>query len=99
MGQSRSKQAVKFFQQGNIFFGEKKYTRAISSYNEAIKIDPADVRFYLNKGNALNAVHQYRDAINCYNQVIDIDPLYYLAYYNKGNINFKFYNFKQISII
>ena len=86
MGQSKSKQAVKIFEEGNSFYEKNSYNKAIVSYNQAIKMDSTDVRFYLNKGNALNALHQYAAAISCYDKVIEIDPLFYLAYYNKGLI-------------
>jgi tetratricopeptide (TPR) repeat protein len=86
MGQSKSKQAAKFFKEGNSFFEKNAYNKAISSYDQAIKMDSTDLKFYLNKGNALNALHQYSAAIKCYDEVIEIDPLYYLAYYNKGNL-------------
>ena len=37
---------------GNAYLGQGKFDKAISDYNEAIRLDPNHVRTYYNRGNA-----------------------------------------------
>lgn len=41
--------ATKYKEEGNIFVQQKNWSKALSSYNEAIKIFPYDAVFYANR--------------------------------------------------
>ena len=73
-----------YFELGNIYDGLLKHDEAISSYDEAIKIDPKFAEAWYNKGIALRKLKKYEEAIKCFDEAIKIDPKFAEAWYNKG---------------
>ena len=73
-----------YFELGNIYDGLLKHDEAISSYDEAIKIDPKFAGAWNNKGIALGKLGEHDEAIKCYDKAIKIDPNDAKAWNNKG---------------
>lgn len=59
--------------------------RAITDYTEAIRLDPKDATFYINRGAAYESKRQYDRAIADYNKAILLDPQNALAFNNRGS--------------
>jgi len=65
-----------------LILGDKK--RALSAYNQAIKINPNYAGAYNNRGFIRSALGDNTGAIEDYNQSIKINPNYASAYNNRG---------------
>ena len=62
---------------GTVYYAKKNYRRAISWYNRALKVAPAESRsasIYMNLGTAEFARKKYEDATKAYQTAMDIDP-------------------------
>ncbi|MDR0537649.1 MAG: tetratricopeptide repeat protein [Tannerellaceae bacterium] len=87
--------AEAYYDMGDTYYNQKKYTKAIRSYQKAIDIDPNDAYAYHMMGIAYSEQKNYPQAINCYQKVIDIDPYDAVAFYNMGNAYSKQKNYPQ----
>jgi tetratricopeptide (TPR) repeat protein/formylglycine-generating enzyme required for sulfatase activity len=70
---------------GLSYFNKKEYDKAISDYNEAIRLQPNHAAAYNNRGNAYQAMKDYDKAISDYNEAIRLEPNYAVAYFKRGN--------------
>ncbi|MBN2246332.1 MAG: tetratricopeptide repeat protein [Candidatus Aminicenantes bacterium] len=74
---------AKFYNNRGIAFAEKgQYDRAISDFNQAIKINPRYNKAYNNRGIVYRLRGQYDQAISDFNKSIAINPLDAEAYNN-----------------
>lgn len=71
---------------GNIFLNWKRYQEALSTFNEAIRLDPQEALAYNGKGNALQELRQYQEALSAFNEAIRLEPQEVSAHFNKGNL-------------
>ena len=53
--------------------------------NEAIEIEPNDVRFYISRGT-FKEHENCEDAVEDYTKAIEIDPNYHFAYFNRARV-------------
>jgi tetratricopeptide (TPR) repeat protein len=60
------------------------YDRAIEQIDEAIKADPANPRFYSERGVARGANHQLREAVEDLDHAISLDPGSSVAFLERG---------------
>jgi len=81
---SNKHKSIRHFRSGSIYLNLKKYERAINDFDEAIQLDPENVRAYLNRGNAYYYLKEYQRAIYNYDKVIQIDANDAHAYNNRG---------------
>jgi protein O-mannosyl-transferase len=65
-------------------FTEGKTDQALVHYNESVRLKPAYVTAYNNRGNVYAKLGQYQTAIEDYNKAIAMKPDYASAYYNRG---------------
>ena len=61
-----------------------QHKEAISCFDKALSIDPADAMSWCNKGATLVNLGQYESAISCLDKAIAIDPAHALAWSNKA---------------
>ena len=66
------------------FYQKRDYDKAISDYNEAIRLDPNYARAYNNRGIVYGDKKEYDKAISDFNEAITLNPNYAKAYYNRG---------------
>ena len=78
--------ATEYFERGNRFGYEEKYTEAVKEYTKAIELNPEYFEAYGNRGNAYADLGRYKEAIRDYNKVIELNPEGWLAYYNRGDV-------------
>jgi tetratricopeptide (TPR) repeat protein len=83
---SQNEQKKQCLKDGNAFYEQKDYRRAIEAYNKAIELDPKDRVGYYNKACALTAFEKYEAALEALTQLTDIDPNYGPAWDLAGQI-------------
>ncbi len=74
-----------YYRQAAVLHSAKRYTEAVSSFKQAIQIDPSDAQSYYGLGVTYNAQKRYDDAIASYQKAIEIDPSYATAHNNLGS--------------
>jgi len=62
------------------------YERALSDYDQAIRLNPAAADAFNNRGNAYRELHEFDKAIGDYDEAIRLNPKYAHAYNNRGVI-------------
>jgi tetratricopeptide (TPR) repeat protein len=74
-----------YYNQGEAYYNEGKYHKAIEYFTQAIELNHNYTDAYHYKGNALSALGKNEDAIEFYNKAIELNPKRATVYYNKGN--------------
>ena len=59
---------------GTIYYAEKRYGKATSSYKRALKLAPGSASIYSNLGTAYFAEKKYKQAWEAYNTAFQLDP-------------------------
>lgn len=72
---------VCFYSEGNTFFKEKKYEKAIEKYTEAIQLDASDVTFYSNRSACYAALEKWAEAAEDGRQCIITDKSFVKGYF------------------
>lgn len=78
------KMAEEYYEQGKKLYEKKEFDQAISSYNEAIKLNPKLVKAYNNRGIVYVVKSQLDQAIADFNKAIELDPNNGKAYNNRA---------------
>jgi tetratricopeptide (TPR) repeat protein len=73
---------------GNAFFDKKEYDKAISSFTDAIRLDPTSALVYCQRGRAYGYKGDYDNAISDFDEAIRLDPRLALAYNARGVVYF-----------
>ena len=71
-------------EEGNKFYIKGDLDKALSSYNEAIKLNPNNYLAYSNRSVVYNDRKQYEKSIEDCNKSIKLNSKYSLSYYNRG---------------
>ncbi len=66
--------AARKLQEGDKFWGEKKYREASFSYQDAVNADPSNVEALFKLGNAYAVLGYYAQAIEKWNKVAELSP-------------------------
>lgn len=77
--------AISYNNSGLAFEAKGDLDRALTDYNEAIRLDPQNASFYINRGNTYEARGDLDHAIADYDQAIRLRPKSATAYYNRAN--------------
>ncbi|AVH70043.1 tetratricopeptide repeat protein [Nostoc sp. 'Lobaria pulmonaria (5183) cyanobiont'] len=83
--QVTSSQAELLLELGNLHFAGQDNTKAIASYDQALKIKPDKHEAWYNRGNALDDLGRTEEAIASYDQALKFKPDDHQAWYNRGN--------------
>ena len=71
---------------GGEFFKDGKFPLALKEYEEAIKRNPREPKYYCNKATALMKLMEFPVAIKELEKCLQLDPKYVKAYVKKGTI-------------
>ncbi|HEY4387637.1 MAG TPA: tetratricopeptide repeat protein, partial [Ktedonobacteraceae bacterium] len=72
--------------EGYSHFNTRRFKDAISSFEEAMRQDPAYADPYEGLGSVLFQLGRFAEALKCYDRAIQLEPRYAAAYCGKGNI-------------
>ena len=86
-----NKKGVKACNDGN-------YNEGLDYMNQAIKHDPNNALYYMNKGNVLHELGKLEEALENLNKAVKLDPDLERVYFNRGNV-YKALNQKDKAII
>lgn len=59
---------------GKKFLDEGDYNNALSSFDQALSIEPINADLWNLKGIALRSLGRYDEASDCYNKSLEIEP-------------------------
>jgi eukaryotic-like serine/threonine-protein kinase len=66
---------LSYFQNAaEIQLANRRYDRAISLYDQALRIDPNDPDLWKGRGASLYSLHEYQDALRAFNKGIELAP-------------------------
>ena len=74
--------SVKHFKQGNHYFEQKNYLKALDEYDAAIQLDKTQAVYFYNRGLTLHQLRMYRQAEKAYLQALEIDETLAEAWHN-----------------
>ena len=93
---SRTEPRLKeYVSKGNECRYKKEYSKSISHYDKALKIEPTYVDALFNKAFALVSLGKYEEAIEWLDKVIVIDPNYADALNNRGFALYKLSKYEE----
>ncbi len=78
------KTAKEYKKLGNEEYKKQKYKNAINYYNQAIQLNPEDVKAYYNRGLCYYDLKKYIKSIADYDKAIKFSPEFVKAYNNRG---------------
>ena len=64
----------KYFREGATFYDNNEYSKAIISFNNAIKHNPDNYYFYQIRATTFTLLHQFEDATKDYTYAINLNP-------------------------
>lgn len=67
-------------------FSKKDFKGALEEYNLAIRIDPTDVDYFLNRGLVKEKLNDYEGSLSDFTTAISMKPDYESAWFNRGNV-------------
>lgn len=71
---SDKKKAKKFYDEGQVAFAKKDYTKAIKLYRKAVRNDKTFAFAWDNLGYSYRKIEKYDKAIECYEKSLKLDP-------------------------
>jgi serine/threonine protein kinase len=80
------KDSKDLYRQGDKFYSQKKYDKAIEAYSKAIELNPNDFGLYNNRAVVYHATGEYEKAIADYAKAIELNPYHFSAYNNRGAV-------------
>jgi len=75
---------TELIQKGNDYFNRSEFTKAMTNYDQALKLDSMSVEALNGKGMVLNSLGKYHEAISWFDMALKIDPNFVQALNNKG---------------
>lgn len=78
------KNSKEFYRQGDKFYSQKKFDKAIEAYTKAIELNPNDFGLYNNRAVVYHATGEYEKAIADYGKAIELNPYHFSSFNNRG---------------
>jgi len=89
--------AEKLKQTGNSLMSKKDYTAAISSYTEAIELDPTNAVYYSNRAAAYSSIADHQKAVEDAEKAIEVDSKFIKAYSRLGHAHYSLGDYTSAS--
>jgi len=90
-----TERAKSFKEQGNQYFKNKDYNKALEFYSKAIDLNPMDPAYYGNRAACYFAMHKYQKCIDDSNDAINIDNKFVKGWSRKGRSEFYLGRFNE----
>ncbi|XP_028524245.1 RNA polymerase II-associated protein 3 isoform X2 [Apis cerana] len=91
-------EAMKYKNEGNIFVQQKKWSKAIGCYSNAIKIFPYDAIFYANRGLCQLKLDNFYSAESDCCTAIQLDETYIKAYHRRAIARMNLKHYKEAKL-
>jgi len=76
---------MNYYELGEKFLEQQQWEEAVTSYRQAIKLNPNFCWSYYKLGQALTQLQKWDEAVNAYRQAIKLNPDFPWSYHNLGN--------------
>ncbi|HEY0429842.1 MAG TPA: protein kinase [Pyrinomonadaceae bacterium] len=73
-----------FYREGDKFYSQRNYKKAIEAYTRGIELNPNDSGLYNNRGIAYHIMREFEKAIADYTKAAELNPNHFSAYNNRG---------------
>ena len=73
-----------YIKKGDLAFKNKKYEKAIKSYNKAIALEKSDFFSFFKRGNTFSKIKNHEKAIDDYTTVLSLNAAYSEAYFKRS---------------
>ena len=80
--------AIVLFHRANVYNILEQYQKSISDYNEAIRLQPDNIKAIAGRGSAYEVEGKFQEAIDDFTQVIKLSPRYDPVYFARGTAYF-----------
>ena len=80
---------------GDVYFNAGKFKKAITAYNEFLKLNPRDIESLYNRGRSYEELGQFEVAFNDFKTVLEIDRKNTTAYLSLSKYHYRKGNYKQ----
>lgn len=80
--------SVKAKEEGNEYFKNQQFPKAIESYTEAIKRDPNNYMLYTNRATAYTKLGAFGEALKDCDKCLEMCPSFVKGYLKKGHVYF-----------
>ena len=80
---------------GDAYFEKGKYSEAIASYNEFLRLKPGHLKTIYNRGRCYQELGEYEKAMKDFNKVIKLDPNNENALLSLGQESYRTGNYKS----
>lgn len=72
------------YQEGEIFFEDGEYQRALQKYEEALQAKPDAPHYVRAKARALMQLERYEESLRWFDQAVELQPFFGGTYANRG---------------
>lgn len=72
------------YQEGEIFFEDGEYQRALEKYEEALNASPDSPHYVRAKARALMQMERYEESLRWFNRAVEVQPFFGGTYANRG---------------
>ena len=76
---------MNYYELGEKFLEQQKWEEAVTSYRQAIKVNPTFSWSYYKLGQTLTQLQRWNEAVSAYHQAIKLNPDFPWSYHNLGN--------------
>ena len=82
----KPKTAKELYKEGNAFYNDMQYTKAIQYYHQALSVDPSYVATFIKLGDTYSATNEIEKAIEWYLKTLEMSPDHYKVYIKMGKV-------------
>lgn len=92
--------AEDYVSQGDAFYYEQRYDKAIESYNQALNLQPDFAKAWVQKAKALRRSNQFEAALEANDRALQIDPTFRSAWFGRMStlLNLKRYEEALVAV-
>ena len=84
-----------YFSIGDVFIRRGKYKKAINAYEQAIKLNPKEVKILVNIGLCYAYSDDHKTALDWFKRAVELDPFNWKAFLDLGSSHFMLKQIKE----
>ena len=87
--------ALELYNQGNAFYEQKQYEKALRAFAEAVRLEPGNAYYQSERGRALYALERYEDALAAFKKAMRLEPKVPLYSRMQGEILYELKRYQE----